>query len=179
WTRGTFDAADRAVRDRSDEHADRAASALGFAAECLVAVERGRLDDAIHAARAAERAGMGTEWEGFVRYARATTALLSGATASALHELERAERSVLEWQGDPIVPTLAEGMRAVVFLHLGRVESAMGILATLPATENHSNCPGRFTAAMALLRGGAAEARATLQPCPDLGAGHSERTPVD
>lgn len=179
WTRGTFDAVDDALRDRDDEHADRAAAALAFTAECLVAVERGRLEDAARAADAAERAGLGSEWEGFVRYARATTVLLSGDTASALNELERADRAVLHWQGAPIVRILSEGMRAVVFLHLGRVEAAMAILDDLASTENHSNCPGRFRAALALLRGDAAGAREMLQSCLDLGAGHSERTLVD
>jgi DNA-binding CsgD family transcriptional regulator/uncharacterized protein HemY len=179
WTRGAFPEVDAILAADPDERANGASSALAEAARCLVAVERGDLEAAVAAAKAAERAGQGTEWEGFVRYARATTAVLSGDSATALNELDRAERVVLDWQGTPVVPTLCAGMRAVMLLHMGHVEAAIEILNTLAPTENHSNCPGRFQAALALLRGDLDEAGRVLDTCLGLGVAHSERTLVD
>lgn len=172
WTKGNFQDVDAMATAAGDDP-------LASTARCLVAVERGDLETARAALAVAELTGHGTEWEGLVRYAAATTALLSGDAASAMNELDRAERLVLGWQGTPVIPTLCAGMRATMLLHMGHVEGAIEILNDLVPTENHSNCPGRFRAALALLRRDTAEASRALQDCISLGAAHSERTMVD
>lgn len=153
--------------------------ALALIAELMVAIEQNRPGDALALHPLVRAASMNSDWTAHAHYAIGTTAAITGTQIEGLDELAKAIEAARDWQGDPSVTTVSEGMRGVLFMQLGETREALSIFGRLDPTENHANCPGRFIAGIRFASGDMEGALAALEVCEAVGDIHSKRTMID
>jgi LuxR family maltose regulon positive regulatory protein len=147
--------------------------------ELLVAVEQNRGADTAKLHPIVRAAGLNNDWTALAHYAIGCSAIITGRHIEGLDQLAKAIDAARDWQGDPVVTTISNGMRAVLFMHLGDTREALAIFSRLEQTENHANCPGRFIAGIRFTAGDIAGTLAALEPCEAIGDIHSNRTMFD
>jgi DNA-binding CsgD family transcriptional regulator/tetratricopeptide (TPR) repeat protein len=147
--------------------------------ELLVADDQGRAADAIALQPVVRAAARNSDWTAHAHYAIGCTAEITGRHIEGLDELAKAIDAARDWQGEPVVRTISEGMRAVLFMHLGDTREALSIFGRLTPTENHADCPGRYIASIRLAADDVEGTLTALEGCEALGEGHSNRTMID
>ena len=153
--------------------------AAALIAELLVAIEQNRLDDALSLAPLVAAASAKSDWEALGHYAIGAMSVISGRHIEGLDHLAKALEVSAEWEGTPRVRAMSEGMRGVLFMHLGEINEALAIFERVESTANHANCSARFVAGIRFAAGDYTGTLEALAGCEDLGNLHSKRTLVD
>ncbi|MES2171051.1 MAG: LuxR C-terminal-related transcriptional regulator [Actinomycetota bacterium] len=148
-------------------------------AELLVAVEQNRSADAVALHPLVRAASLHSDWTAHAHYAIGATAEITGRHIEGLDELAKAIGTARDWQGDPVVRTISEGMRGVLFMHLGDTREALAIFGRLQPTENHADCPGRYIASIRFAAGDIEGTLKALEACDAVGDSHANRTLID
>jgi len=150
-----------------------------LATETLIAVEQGRLADALSLAPVVTEAGTASEWEPLAHNAIGSVSTISGRHIEGLDELRSAITATFDWEPQPNIRQTSEGMRAVLLMHLGELEEATAIFERLTPSHNHAQCPARYLAGIRFAEGDVQGTLDALRDCGVLGDRHSSRTLVD
>jgi LuxR family maltose regulon positive regulatory protein len=153
--------------------------AAALVAETLVAVERNRLDDALELAPRLGAAARRSDWEALALYAQAAISIISGRQIEGLELIRRSFDVSRSWQGDLMVHRMRDGLRGVLFLQLGELDTANRIFSAIEPASTHANCPARFIAGLRFAGGDRIGALEAIEGCEELGEMHSGRTMLD
>ncbi len=184
YSRGDFEQALRSAGDarraaNRSKLIDTPFGAGALVAETLIAVEQGRLTDAIASGDRAVQAARGSEWEPLAIYSKAAISIISERYVDGLELLRQALQVWRAWPSPGHLVTMTEGLRATLLLRLGETESAWNLLASLAPTQHHANCPARFIAHLRLASGDPQGTLDALTTCEAMGDAHSGRTLVE
>ncbi len=153
--------------------------AAAIITELLVAIEQNRLNDALALAPVVTVASANSDWEALGHYAIGAMSVISGRHIEGLDHLANAIEVCAEWEGPPRVRTMSEGMRGVLFMHLGELTEALAIFERTESTPNHANCSARFIAGIRFAARDFTGTLEALTSCEELGNLHSNRTLID
>jgi LuxR family transcriptional regulator, maltose regulon positive regulatory protein len=150
-------------------------AAPAYAAQTLLAIDRGqpRLGDDV--ARELAEAAANTEWEPYSRLIAGSLQAVHGRPAEALHILGEADRGFRRWDVTGFGRDYTALIRASQLSVLGRGDEAWERFAELEPYEHHILCPGHYIASQLLAGGDVHGADAALQPCEALGDAHAQR----
>ncbi len=150
-------------------------AAPGYAAELLLALDRGRLDGGDELERELVEAAARSEWQPYAALVAGAVRTVTGRSTEALDLLGEAMRGFHRWDERGFGRDYTALVQASQLAQLGRGDEAWQIISQVRAYQDHVLCSGYYLAAQLLAGGDVHGADAALAPCEALGDAHAER----